>query len=87
MSNSSKPLEVYLANTTPTPFNVLPPESGDQRGRVVLVLHRWGAPNIRVTFDRDQWREVVESLTAALEGGTHIALVSGRFGCRLLGGG
>lgn len=73
----SKPLEVYLANTTPTPFNVVLPEEGDERGRVVLVLHRGIKPSVRVTFDRQQWIEVVESLTAVLVGKPHPAHASG----------
>ncbi len=68
MGSRSKPLEVYLANTTPTPFTVLPPEESDQRGRVVLVLDRWDKPSIRVTFDREQWFEVIQALSAALAG-------------------
>jgi hypothetical protein len=69
----SKPVEVYQANTTPTPFSVVLPEPDDERGRVVLVLHRWQKPGIRVTFDRDQWREVVAALVTALDGGIHPA--------------
>ena len=67
----AKPVEVYLANTTPTPFNLELPDVTDQRGRIVLALHRHLKPSIRVTFDRRQWIEITEALTAALVGKPH----------------